>query len=166
MSKYDEALEDIYRNGVFISDCDALGKQHPTYISPETKKSIQEQCNILKEAVHKAEKYDNENVTYKNKFEAQLKYIADLNQENENWKKDFEEKTEVIDLLCDIIGDIGGCVFENEITDIEAYCCHNLTDKEKIILNRPYEDNIFCDYFGKSHKCVYDKLLSKCGCKE
>lgn len=41
--------------GVFIN---ALDKKYITHISPETHKTISEQCNILKEAVHKAEKYD------------------------------------------------------------------------------------------------------------
>jgi len=50
-----ERLEDIYRNGVFISNYDALGKQHPTNISPETNKSISEQCNTIKQYVLKAQ---------------------------------------------------------------------------------------------------------------
>ena len=50
-----ECLEDIYRNGVFISEV-SFEKQHPTNISPETNKSIDVQCNTIKQVLIKAEK--------------------------------------------------------------------------------------------------------------
>ena len=50
-----ECLEDIYRNGVFISEV-SFEKQHPTNISPETNKSIDVQCNTIKQALLNAEK--------------------------------------------------------------------------------------------------------------
>ena len=53
-----ECLEDIYRNGVFISGYDASGKQYPTNISPETNKSISEQCETIKQALLKAQEQE------------------------------------------------------------------------------------------------------------
>lgn len=53
-----ECLEDIYRNGVFISDYDALGKQHPTNISPKTNKSFDEQCKTIKQSLLKAQEQE------------------------------------------------------------------------------------------------------------
>ena len=48
-------IEDIYRNGVFISDYDAFGKQQPTNISPETNKSITKVCDTIKSYIIIAE---------------------------------------------------------------------------------------------------------------
>lgn len=55
-----ECLEDIYRNGVFISEV-SFEKQHPTNISPETNKSIDVQCNTIKQALLKAREQEKEN---------------------------------------------------------------------------------------------------------
>jgi len=49
-----ECLEDIYRNGVFISKV-SFREQHPTNISPETNKSISVQCNTIKQSLLKAQ---------------------------------------------------------------------------------------------------------------
>ena len=50
-----ECLEDIYRNGVFISEV-SFEKQHPTNISPETNKSISVQCDTIKQALINAQR--------------------------------------------------------------------------------------------------------------
>jgi adenosine deaminase len=65
-------LDDIYRNGVFISGYDALGKQQATNISPETNKSISEQCDIIKQALLKSQEQEKENA-YIEKIKTMLK---------------------------------------------------------------------------------------------
>ena len=81
MSKYSEALE-ILRN----ENLKDLGACYG--VLSKTLNDIHfVNFDILQEAIEKAEKYDEENITYKKKFEAQLKYIAEITRENEKLRE-------------------------------------------------------------------------------
>lgn len=55
-SKALECLEDIYRNAVFINEKQEIQNKHKIFIeSPETNKTISEQCNTIKQALLKAQ---------------------------------------------------------------------------------------------------------------
>lgn len=61
--------------------------------------------NVMLEAIHKAEKYDSENITYKKKFEAQLKYIAEVTEKAEKYDEimtqpDMDDYVERDDMAC------------------------------------------------------------------
>jgi len=103
-----KCLKDIYRNGVFISDYDALGKQHATNISPETNKSISEQCNTIKQALLKAEKLEKvlEILKSKDTLYTQIKYCNSVDEYNKLVEyTNFDKLTqEEFDLLKEMLG--------------------------------------------------------------
>ena len=76
MSKYSEVVERILNDITIVKGDDHIVVDGFVY-----KKDFE----VIKAAIYKAEKYDNENITYKKKFEAQLKYIAEVTEKAEKY---------------------------------------------------------------------------------
>lgn len=90
-----KCLEDIYRNAVFINEKQEIQNKHKIFIeSPETNKTISEQCNTIKQALLKAQGQESKIEIlkeYRKDYLDRLKNLEKYSQEQEKENAEYKQ---------------------------------------------------------------------------